>query len=136
MAKVQASAQVQFPFPAKEEAENIIMYMFINSDLELTSGQVGAQCGHIVTIIMEEIMRSGYEQYPPGSVYVNYMKWKHAPVKIVLAATTDQLIKLKEIDGAKYFIDNGPRLPQDALTVVGFPPGHNIKYDAKKYRLL
>jgi peptidyl-tRNA hydrolase len=113
------------------------MYIFINSDYNLSKGRVGAQCGHVVSIMVETVIREAYEMVQPPENYTNYMKWKGHCVKIILRATTLQLEELKLMDNAVHFIDNGDKLPKNALTAVAFYPGTiGIEDIAKNYKLL
>ena len=117
-------------------SEPFVMYIFVNSDLNMSKGKIAAQCCHIVGIITEEIIRQGYEIYPPPKTYFDYMKWKNQCTKIILRATTEQLNTLMKLQNARHFIDNGERLPENALTVVGFFPGSDISDRVKEYKLL
>lgn len=117
-------------------SKNLAMYIFVNSDLDLTKGRACAQVGHVVMLITDELVRDGYETFPPSENYINYMKWKNNCTKIVLKATTDQLIELKNKPNARYFIDSGERLGVNSLTCVGFFPGSLTDDFVKDYKLL
>lgn len=112
------------------------MYIFVNSDLELTKGRACAQVGHVVMLLTDEIVRNGYESFPPSENYIKYMKWKNNCTKIVLRATTEQLNELKNKENARYFIDSGERLGNNCLTCVGFFPGTLSDEFVKDYKLL
>lgn len=119
------------------ENQDIVMYIFVNNDLGMTKGKTCSQVGHIVQLICEEIIRSGYEKYPPPEAYIRYMKWKQNCVKIVLKATMEQLNELKKLDEARYIIDSGKtQIAPNSLTVVGFFPSSKMKDIAKNYKLL
>jgi peptidyl-tRNA hydrolase len=111
-----------------------IMYIFINSDLNLSKGRMIAQACHVTSIIIENIIRQGYEVAPPPPSYFTFMKWRKQCTKIILKATTEQLKELMKLEGAVHFIDSGDRIPDNSLTVVGFPPSATM--DVKEYKLL
>lgn len=118
-------------------SEPIVMYLFVNTDLNMTKGKIASQVGHAVMVITEEIIRHGYEKYPPPQSYMMYMKWKENCVKIVLRATTDQLKELLKMEEARHIIDNGDtQVPENSLTVVGFFPSNKMGEIVKDYKLL
>ena len=111
-----------------------IMYIFVNSDLKMNKGKTAAQACHVTFLITENIIRQGYEVYPTPEVYFTFMKWKKQCTKIILKATTEELIELMKVNGAVSFVDSGDRIPDNSLTVVGFPP--SIGMDVSKFKLL
>jgi len=44
--------------------KKIVMYIFVNSDLNMTKGKTCSQVAHITQLIVEEVMRQGYETCP------------------------------------------------------------------------
>lgn len=110
------------------------MYIFANADLDMVPGRLGAQVGHIVQKIIEELVRDQYETFPIPEHCVDYLRWKNSPTKIVLAATEPQLLELMNRPGARAFYDDCDQGEQ--LTVVGFLPGSIAKADTKSYRLI
>lgn len=110
------------------------MYIFANTDLGMVPGRLGAQVGHIVQKIIEELMRDQYETYPIPKHCDDYLRWKASPTKIILAATESQLLELMSRPGARAFYDDCDQGQQ--LTVVGFLPGTIAKRDTKHYRLI
>ena len=113
-----------------------IMYIFANGDLRMNTGKTAAQVGHIVGIIIEEIVRIGYEVNPPPKQYFDFCKWKRQCTKVILKATTEQLQELMKMDNARPFYDSGDRLPDNSLTVVGFFPGTDLTEIVKNYKLI
>lgn len=107
-----------------------IMYIFINSDLNMHKGKCCAQVAHIVQKMTEELIRSAYEKFPPTDTYKTYMKWNSNCVTIILKGTTEQLNELKKMPEARHFTDYGE------LTVVGFFPSSNMSELVKGYKLL
>ena len=118
--------------------DQLKMYIFINSDLGMSPGKIASQVGHIVHIIVDELVRNGYEIYPPTEEYMNYAIWSKNCTKIVLKATTSELNELKTLNNARYFIDSGQttQIEPNSLTVVGFFPGYATDEFVKKYKLL
>jgi len=95
---------------------------------------MAAQVGHIVQKITEEIIRSGYEQYPPPKSYEIYMKWRDNCTKIIFRATDDEIRDLITKPEARYFIDDvvlsGTKT--EAITVVGFFPTEEKMFESHK----
>ena len=59
------------------------------------------------------------------------MKWRNNCTKIILKASLEQLIKLKDTAGARYMVDDFKN--KQSLTAVGFPP--KISDAFKDYKL-
>lgn len=116
--------------------QNHVMYIFINDDLDMSKGQIIAQCCHITQIITEELVMKCYEEDPVSQVCIDYLKWKRNPTTVILKANTEQLNQLKAFPTAKHFIDSGNRVINDSLTVVGFYPNSDLKDIVKEYKLL
>lgn len=117
--------------------DQLIMYFFVNQDLYMSKGKTCSQVAHCCQTIVEKIIRSAYQSRETPLDYLNYMKWKQNCVKIILKATTLQLLELQKLEGAEYIIDNGAtQVAPDSLTVVGFPPSSKLNIIAKKYKLL
>ena len=118
--------------------EPLKMYIFINNDLNMTSGKIASQTGHIVHLIVDELVRNGYEKFPVSNEYKNYMIWTRNCTKIVLKATTEQLMELMKLPNARSFTDSGPttQVEQNSLTVVGFLPCNTMADIIKDYKLL
>ncbi len=113
-----------------------VMYIFVNSDLNMRKGKIAAQVGHIVHKIVAEVVRMGYEMSPPPKQCFDYMKWDKEPIKIVLSATTEQLLELMKRKEARHFIDSGNDIPDNSLTAVGFFPGTDLEDVVRNYKLL
>ena len=120
----------------KEQLSLPVMYIFINSDLKMDKGKLTAQACHVTNLITENIIREAYEITPPSKVYFTYMKWKNQCTKIILKATTSELLELMKLPGATSFIDSGSRIPDNSLTAVGFPPSSDLEEIVKNYKLL
>lgn len=115
------------------------MYIFVNSDLKMSKGRVAAQCGHIVGIVIEKLVRMGYEIYPPPKEYYDFVKWKNNCTKIVLKATTEELLEMSKLDGTYYFEDSNERFHGNdkVMTCVTFNPGNGSVFDfVGNYKLL
>jgi len=101
-----------------------VMYIFVNSDLKMTAGKLASQIGHIVHVIVDECVRDSYETFPPSAKSLSYQTWNTCCTKIILKASTEQLLELLKRGDARAFYDSG-RTTQgtsDALTVVGLLP--------------
>ena len=116
--------------------KNIVFYIFVNTDLNMTKGQLAPQISHITQIIVEELVKKCYEEQPPSKECMNYMRWKMNPVTIILKATTSQLQELMKQNNSRHFIDGTDRIPANSLTCVGFFPTNDLDEMVKNYRLL
>jgi peptidyl-tRNA hydrolase len=114
------------------------MYIFINSDLDMTSGKIASQTGHVVHLIVDELVRTGYEKFPMSEECKTYMKWNRNCIKIVLKANTEQLKELLKLPNSRAFIETGQttQVEQNSLTAIGFFPGALSQDDVKGYKLL
>lgn len=115
------------------------MYIFINSDLNMTTGKIASQASHITHRIVEELVRNGYEQFPPSKEYISYMKWNSNCTKIVLKGTAEQLSELLKLPNSTAFYDNGQttQVESGSLTVVGFYPCNDMDMSIiNKFKLL
>jgi peptidyl-tRNA hydrolase len=124
--------------PQNDLRKDIVMYIFVNSDLKMREGKSSGQVGHIVGQIVEEIVRAGYEESPIPNYYFDFMKWRIECTKIILRATYDQLLELSKMENARQFFDTVPGFAGIQLTTVGFFPSSNSKLAeiAKSYKLL
>ena len=120
----------------KEQPVLPVMYIFVNSDLNMNKGKTAAQACHVTSQIIENIIREAYEVSPPPQNYFTFMKWKRQCTKIILKATTSELLELMKLPGATHFIDSGDRIPDNSLTAVGFPPSSDLEELVKNYKLL
>ncbi|CAH6419001.1 Hypothetical protein HVR_LOCUS189 [uncultured virus] len=111
----------------------LVMYIFVNSDLKLRKGRAAAQVGHIVQTITEEIIRDNYERFPPPLYCLTYIKWSQKCTKVVLQATELELNELLKHSEARSFIDTDTE-GKKILTTVGFFPSTNHNFDS--YKLL
>jgi hypothetical protein len=116
------------------------MYILINADLKLSVGQIAAQTAHIVHIIVEENVRTAYESYPVPESYVEYIKWCLNPITIVKKAPQEELQKLLDLPGAKYFYDDifskQTKQKSSQLTIIGFNPSSVLTDTMNDYELL
>ena len=119
-------------------SNSLKMYIFINTDLNMTSGKIASQACHVTHLIVEEIIRNFYEGTTTSETYINYMYWNKNCTKIILKANTEQLIELLKLNNARGFYDNGQttQVPENSLTVVGFFPCFDMEEITTKYKLL
>jgi peptidyl-tRNA hydrolase len=114
------------------------MYIFINTDLNMTAGKIASQACHITHQIVEELVRDGYENFPPTAEYMTYMKWNKNCTKIVLKATTEQLEDLLKLPNSRAFYETGQttQVALNSLTAIGFFPSSNLDNVVSKFKLL
>lgn len=117
--------------------KKIVMYIFVNKDLEMTKGKTCSQVAHVTQLIVEEIIRQGYEIYPPPESYFTYMTWKSQCTKIILKASEKELRELMKQREARPFFDDGQtQVKPNSLTVVGFFPCTEIEDFTNNFKLL
>lgn len=115
------------------------MYIFVNSDLRMSTGKIASQVSHCTHLMVDTFVRNGYEQFPPSEKYMNYTKWMKNPITIVLSATEKQLLELLDIDGGLAFYDTGPttEVKPNSLTCWGCIQSEEIMNKiVTHYRLL
>ena len=115
--------------------KKLVMYIFVNKDLDMTKGKTSSQVAHITQQIVEEIIRQGYEIYPPPESYFTYMKWKSCCTMIILKASENELGELMKRKDSRPFFDEGrtTQVRSGSLTVVGFLPCEEKEEFGNKY---
>lgn len=110
--------------------KNIIMYIFVNSDLKMSAGKVAGQVGHLVQQIIEDIMKMPLN----SKTYKKYLEWNNSgSTKIILKATQEQIKDLVKNNNAFYVIDAGrTQIADGSMTVAGFYPDITSKYSNYK----
>ena len=125
---------------SEQEKQPPVMYIFVNDDLEMSKGQLVAQCCHMAHLITDERVTAMYEEYPPSADTLTYTRWRESCVKIVKRATASQLQELSKLPYARHFVDEAKRIPGGSMTVVGFlprsPTDVRVDIDLERYRLL
>ena len=118
------------------------MYIFVNNDLKMDKGKIASQVGHAVQHIVDDILTNYYAGFNTyKQIYEDYTIWKNynGCVKIILKATFEQLLALKELSGSTFVIDAGKtQIDPGSLTVVAFYPKSSKKMENEfsKYKLL
>lgn len=125
--------------------EQYKMYIFVNNSLGMGKGKIGAQIGHVMCDITNEILIRAIvdnETYFK-TIYENYISWrKSGQRKIVLKATQEQMDLLKNHPNARVIYDEGhTQIETGSLTVIGFWPSLESKPplpigELKRYKLL
>jgi peptidyl-tRNA hydrolase len=108
--------------------EECAMYIFINVDLNMDTETTAQEAGKVTSYIIRilEKMKSECEICPIECK--KYQKWEtEGCTKIVLKATTEQLINLRLIPGSMYSIQKDTGV----ITTVSFYP--NLKSEMRKY---
>ena len=106
-----------------------VMYILVNSDLNMGKGKIAAQVGHVVQAIVEELCTKNNS---------TYREWKNSgSAKIVLKASRDEIEKHISLPNARHVIDEGrTQIPAGSLTVLGFLPSRDMADILAKYKLL
>ena len=115
-----------------------VLYVVINNDLNMGKGKIAAQVGHVIEDIIEELVRAEMSSTKKKSFLDDYKIWKYnGRAKIVLKGTTQELLQLCEVDGARYVRDAGKtQIEAGSLTAVGFFPSRTKKELLKNFKLL
>ncbi len=115
-----------------------VMYILINNDLNMGKGKIAAQVGHVVEIIIEELVKAELTSTKKKSFLEDYKVWKKTGrAKIVLKATEEEIKQLSQLDGAHCVVDAGlTQIPSGSMTVVGFLPSSTKKDIFSKFKLL
>ncbi len=113
------------------DKQNYNMYIFVNEDLKMSKGKIASQVGHVVLMMVEHVLNN-----KKSEEFIKYKEWKmNGQPKIILKATEQDLLMLKDLPESKYVIDAGKtQIQAGSLTVVGFLP--NCHNEFKKYVLL
>lgn len=118
----------------------LVMYVVINEELNMSPGKIASQVGHVVQIIVDELVTQIYED--PNATdndhCLNYLKWKDIPTKIILRASGYRFNKLLELSTARYFTDTGKTTQgtENKITAIGFLPCNNLKSLFSTYNLV
>jgi len=115
----------------------IVMYLIINSNLNMSKGKIASQVAHCTGEITERIIRSAYESNKPPDYYSTYMKWKNGCAKIVLKAPEEKLKELMKLDHCIPIFDAGKtQIEAGSLTCIGFYPSTELGEILKDLKLL
>ena len=115
--------------------DELVQYIIVNKDLNMSPGKIAAQVGHVCTICTYHYMTNGKDTTWGSIKNVDrekFEKWyKGEQKKIVLAGHQKDLEKLVA-EGFLYIKDAGyTEIPADSLTVVSL--GIQTREDAKIY---
>lgn len=98
------------------------LYLFFNSDLKMSKGQISAQSSHITHVIVNEIVSANYESTDGTytKICIDYAKWCIHPRTISLSVNTEKLIELCLLPNSRKYDDYG------FTTCVGFFPNNEM----------
>ena len=124
--------------------EKYIMYILVNSDIKMKPGKTVSQACHVVQVITEKIITNAYELPTEESMidFSYYKQWvkDNSFTKVVLKATTDELIQLIECSKTSKIklevIEDTYRTEQKHITAVAFYPRNDLKEMMSHYKLL
>lgn len=121
-----------------DERPAYAMYLFVNKDLNMSPGKIGAQVGHVTEMIAEEMMKSMYEDINDTNTAIWWKEYtSRGRKKVVCSATLKELDELtREVDCLGYVDEGLTEVPENSLTVVGFIPKPDNRDRFKKFRLL
>jgi len=131
-----------------------VMYILVNNDLKMGKGKIASQVGHVVGLIVEDIMRNALESKTDDVLdstrgigkssanedYQMFLEWKknYGHKKIVLKAKEEDLTNfIKTEQKCCYILDAGKtQIAPKSLTVVGFYPRNDQAEKFKNFSLL
>ena len=113
--------------------EQLKMYIFVNDDLNISTGYLAAQACHVTHMIVKELMINGNEIFPPSPEHIRFMKWDKNCTKVILRASSQQLLDVLDHKEARGFYDSGKIT---SLTAVGLFPSTEIPELVSKCKLL
>lgn len=127
---------------ANNDKKQIVMYILVNKDLKMGAGKIAAQVGHVVGIIVEEILKKAYDTTTSESLedYDYYERWTKNNMykKVTLKATEEELRNfIKTEKKCRCIVDAGlTQIAPNSLTVVGFFPRDDLAEKFKHLKLL
>jgi peptidyl-tRNA hydrolase len=102
----------------------LIQYILVNKDLEMSKGKTGAQIGHACTICAVDLTKSNDSKF--NEWFNNEQK------KVVLGAHEKDIRKLIDLGFKYYVIDSGyTEIPAGSLTVLSL--GIMTRKEAEQY---
>ena len=118
-----------------------VMYLFVNENLKMGKGKIGAQIGHCVQYLIEDILENTLENTLENikkEKYQDYLKWKNSGCKkIVLKASILELLQLQKNDISRSVYDAGhTQIEAGSLTIVGFFPSNKLGNKFTNFKLL
>lgn len=110
-----------------------VMYIFVNSDLNMNRGRTASQVGHAVHAVIEKILLDSLYITPIPKYCLDYENWRKHPTKIVLKSTSFQLEELsKRLDACSFIDETVDGIKE--LTAVALFPSNSLSFsDFKLY---
>lgn len=104
------------------DSEQLAMYIFINTDLKLSTNELVQEAGKITSFVIRSLEQMKTECVETPDIYKKYKRWdKFGCAKIILKANTQQLEQLKLIPLSLFTSAEQTNI----ITTVAFYP--NIK---------
>jgi len=103
-------------------SSDYVMYIVVNHSLAMGKGKIGAQVGHAVQMVIEDLLQ---KHNVTSEQLKLYQAWRHAGnmAKIVLKADQEQMLSLSSHKDARVVHDAGrTQIPAGSLTAIAFPP--------------
>lgn len=122
------------------EKEPIKLYLILNSDIKLSTGQIASQVAHMVHILTNDLVQLIYESYPVSEHSIKYLEWNKNPIVIIKKAPLNVLNDILQNDFTKSFKDDvyikKSKTIENHLTIVGIYPGIENDHMMNKIREL
>ncbi len=114
-----------------KHSSNYAMYLITNSSLQMEKGKIGAQIGHAVSKLYQDVLS--------GKLSILSIKdWlDHGETKIILKATESEIVSfIKNYKPDIFIHDAGlTQVKAGSLTVIGWYP-MNVNYQPEEFKRL
>ena len=110
------------------------LYIIVNGDLNMSIGKTGSQIGHIVQLMIENIIfNENNDNEMNVERYKRYMEWRNNMTKIVLNGDTKLMTELLDDENVIGFRDKGntTEVPNNSLTVICYYPCLKAELDKR-----
>ena len=116
----------------KLNEHEIIEYFIINSELNMSSGKVAAQVGHVATIIAVDFCRNRSNYCKKSKSEIWFDEWYEKDQKKIILRGKQRVLEELIVQGFYFIRDIGyNEVAENSLTCVGLPP--MPRSEAKKY---
>lgn len=105
------------------KANELVMYIVVNRELEMSAGKIAAQVGHVIVKYMREVRRAVSEEFCSENQDLCDRWIEQGQIKVVLGAHQPTMEKLCLLPGVHSIIDEGrTEVPPNSLTALCFQP--------------
>lgn len=113
------------------KANELVMYIVVNRELEMSAGKIAAQVGHVIVKYMRKVCSAVSKEFCSDNQNLCDQWIKQGQIKVVLGASQPTMEKLCLLPGVYSIIDEGrTEVPPNSLTALCFQP--MVRSDAPK----